>query len=312
MTGCSSPTTPQKRVFIDPSLASLIPADTNILAGVRVDLLSKHPAFPLVASQRSVAKSFHRNVGYRSAKPADLWQVLFVSNGRDSFYLGARQIRKRTHWPGSNEQRYNRAGGRFDYKGLSMVGYESNALMYINATTTAIVSATILRALFDARGQMLEVPDRFAPAAGADSSWNRRYGAHTREVQQDLVFPCNLINLRNIFPLLQTGTFYANVNTGFHLVASGTSPSVASALQLHDALQGLFALSQPGRGTNQSRKSQWRRNARWSQSRRRSDCLRYPGVLSTVAGTSASSGEGLALGYHNCSSPLGGFHGQTP
>jgi hypothetical protein len=60
----------------------------------------------------------------------------------------------------------------------------------------------------------------------------------------DLDLPGNFANLRNIFALLQSGTFYMNANTGFHLVASGTSPSEASAQQLHDALQGMLALGQ--------------------------------------------------------------------
>lgn len=243
LSACASPTTPQKRVFIDPSLASLIPADTNILAGVRVDLLSKHPAFPLVTSQRSVAR-FTEITG---VKPQDLWQVLFVSNGRDSFYLGRGKFANELLAP--NEQRYSRAGGRFDYKGLSMVGYESDALMYINATTTAIGPAPLLRALVDARGQMRDVPTRFAPLLAQIPLESEIWGAYAGG-PVDLIFPGNLINLRNIFPLLQSGTFYANANTGFHLVASGTSPNEASAQQLHDALQGLLALGQLAGGQN--------------------------------------------------------------
>ncbi len=236
ITGCSGPP-PPPRVFIDPGLAPLIPPDTNVLAGVRVDLLSKHPAFPLIVKQRAV-QSF---VETSRIKPKDLWQVMFVSNGRDSFWTARGKFANELMAPDPN--RYGYAGGRFDYKGLSMVGNEAEALMFINSTTTAVGPAPVLRALIDARGQMKDVPARFAPLLSQIPLESEVWGAYAGG-PVDLDLPGNFANLRNVFALLQSGTFYMNANTGLHLVASGTSPSEASAQQLHDALQGLFALGQ--------------------------------------------------------------------
>ena len=235
MTACSSPTTPQHRVFIDPGLAPLVPADTNVLAGVRMDRLSKHPAFPLVTNLGSV----QRFVEITGVKPNDLWQVLFVSNGRDSFLLGRGKFANELMAP--NVERYGRAGGRFDYQGLSMVGSEDSALMFFNSTTTAIGPAPVLRALVDARGQMRDVPARFEPLLAEIPLESEIWGAYAGG-PVNIDFPGNLANLRNVFALLQSGMFYANANTGFHLVASGTSPSASAAQKLHDALQGLMAI----------------------------------------------------------------------
>src|ERR1022692_2081164 len=71
MTGCSNP--PPKRVFIDPGLAPLIPPDTTVLAGVRVDLLAKHPAFGMLARQHAIQR-FVEITGIDPEK--SLWQVL--------------------------------------------------------------------------------------------------------------------------------------------------------------------------------------------------------------------------------------------
>lgn len=224
-------------MFIDPGLAPLIPPDTNVLAGARMDLLAKHPAFTLLARQRTIQR-FVEITGINLSK--DLWQVLFVSNGRNSFVLGRGKFANELMAP--NVQRYGAAGGRFDYKGLSMIGNEDDALLFFNSSTTAIGPAPVLRALIDARGEMRDVPARFAPLLTEIPLESEVWGAYTGGVV-DLDLPGNFANLRNIFALLQSGTFYANIDTAVHLSASGTSPSEDRAQQLHDALQGLMALA---------------------------------------------------------------------
>lgn len=124
-----------------------------------------------------------------------------------------------------------------------MVGGELQALMFINSTTTAVGAAPVLRALIDSRGQMKDVPARFAPLLAQIPLESEIWGAYAGG-PVDLNLPGNFANLRNIFALLQSGIFYANAHAGFHLVAWGTSPDEARAIRLHDALQGLLALAQ--------------------------------------------------------------------
>ena len=236
ITGCSNP--PPQRVFIDPGLAPLIPPDTTVLAGVRVDLLAKHPAFGMLAKQHAVQR-FVEITGVDPEK--SLWQVLFVSNGSGGLLLGRGKFANELMAP--DVKRYGAAGGRFDYKGLSMVGSEQDAMLFINSSTTAIGAAPALRALVDAMPHMHDVPERFAPLLADIPLESEVWGAYAGG-PVDLDLPGNLVNLRKVFGLLQTGEFYANVDTRMHLTASGTSPTEERAQELHDALQGLMAIAQ--------------------------------------------------------------------
>jgi hypothetical protein len=236
LSGCSHP--PPKRVFIDPGLAPLIPLDTTLLAGVRVDLLAKHPAFGMLAKQRAVQR-FVDITGIDPAK--SLWQVLFVSNGSGGLLLGRGKFANELMAP--DVKRFGNPGGRFDYKGLSMVGSEQDAMVFINSSTTAIGSAPALRALVDGLPRQHDVPERFAPLLAAIPLESEVWGAYAGG-PVDLDLPGNLVNLRKVFELLQSGEFYATVDTQLHVNAVGTSPSESSAQQLHDALQGLMALAQ--------------------------------------------------------------------
>jgi hypothetical protein len=238
---CSGPP-PAQRVFVDPGLAPLIPPDTTLLAGVRVDLLGKRPAFALLAQQRAIK----RFVEITHVDPAkDLWQVLVVSNGKDVLLLGRGKFANELMAP--DVQRYGKPGGRFDYNGLSMVGNEQDAMVFINSSTTAIGPAPVLRALVDARAQMRDVPVRFASLLSAIPLESEMWGAYAGG-PVDLEFPGNLSNLKRIFGLLQSATFYANatgtLGARVHFVANGTSPAEAQAQELHDTLQGLMALAQ--------------------------------------------------------------------
>jgi hypothetical protein len=236
MAGCSKP--PPPRVFIDPGLAPLIPPDTTVLAGIRVDLLAKHPGFGMLAKQRAVQR-FVEITGIDPAK--SLWQVLFVSNGSGSLLLGRGKFANELMAP--DVKRFGNPGGRFDYKGLSMVGSEQDAMLFINSSTTAIGAAPALRTLVDQMPKLHDVPERFAPLLADIPLESEVWGAYAGG-PVDLDVSGNLVNLRKVFELLQSGEFYANVDTQLHLTGVGTSPTVDRAQQLHDAIEGLMAIAQ--------------------------------------------------------------------
>jgi hypothetical protein len=237
LSGCSAPP-PPLRVFIDPGLAPLVPPNTTVLAGVRVDLLAKHPAFSALASQRAI-KRFAEITGIDPAK--SLWQVLFVSDGHGGLLLGRGKFANELMAP--DVSRFGAPGGRFDYKGLSMIGSEQDAMVFINSSTTAIGPAPALRALVDERPLMHDVPGRFAPLLAAIPLESELWGAYAGG-PVDLDLPGNLVNLRNVFGMLQSGTFYASADVRLHVTAAGTSPDEQRAQELRDALQGLMAIAQ--------------------------------------------------------------------
>ena len=66
---------------IDPALATLIPADTTLLVGTRLEALARTPVYQKYFADRRFpqVEEFAAKVGIDPKK--DLWELLFVSNG---------------------------------------------------------------------------------------------------------------------------------------------------------------------------------------------------------------------------------------
>jgi hypothetical protein len=73
--------------LVDPALSTLIPADTTMLVGVRVEDLQKTPIYKKYLADRPVAAldDFAKQFGIDPRK--DIWEVLFISTGKDSLVL---------------------------------------------------------------------------------------------------------------------------------------------------------------------------------------------------------------------------------
>src|SRR6202795_1302564 len=85
--GCSRKPA-ETSVFIDPQFATLVPPDTTLLVGLRVENLVKTPIYQKYMSggKIPIMCRFARGTGINPEK--SLWNLLFISNGRQSFVLG--------------------------------------------------------------------------------------------------------------------------------------------------------------------------------------------------------------------------------
>ena len=70
---------PVARSSVDPALATLVPADTAILVGAKLDKLRETPTYQKHFSQMSLPRldDFARETGLDPRK--DVWEVLFAS-----------------------------------------------------------------------------------------------------------------------------------------------------------------------------------------------------------------------------------------
>src|ERR1035438_5344036 len=85
LTGCSTAPTPGPR--IDPALAGLIPSNTTLMAGARLEVLRKAPIYDKALAHRSIPQGdqFTTRIGINQK---DLWELLYVSNGKSGAILG--------------------------------------------------------------------------------------------------------------------------------------------------------------------------------------------------------------------------------
>src|SRR5271169_1368920 len=131
---------------IDPALAGLIPADTMLLAGMRIEALEKTPVYQKFLVRRSFAQidDFAARTGVDPRK--DLWELLYVSNGKRGALIG--------HGMFSDESEPNlgkKGTRRFAYKSFTLVGDEETAILLLSPTSLAIGDTAELRALIDAK-----------------------------------------------------------------------------------------------------------------------------------------------------------------
>ena len=86
LVGCTS--APPAGPRIDPALAGLIPRDTALLAGIRLEAIEKTAVYQKFLAHRSLPQidDFAARTGINPQK--DLWELLYVSNGKTGALLG--------------------------------------------------------------------------------------------------------------------------------------------------------------------------------------------------------------------------------
>lgn len=240
VTGCSTAPTPGPR--IDPALAGLIPSNTTLMAGARLEALRKTAIYDKSLAHRSIPQvdQFTTRIGINQK---DLWELLYVSNGKSGAILG--------HGMFSDEgepKLQQRNDNRFGYKGFTLVGNEINAILLINQTVLAMGDTDELRAMVDAHEKSAGPPKAMADLIARIPAAAQVWGAYGGGQLASFDSKGNLANINKILSLIQTGTLYleaSNVTSGgISGIAQGTSASDQAAEQLESGLRGMIGLGQ--------------------------------------------------------------------
>jgi hypothetical protein len=233
-TGCSRPTQ-QTRVIIDPALSTLVPADTTLLVGARVDSLAQTAIFDKIA-ENPVIQDVARRTEIDPKK--SLWQLLFASNGQTGMVLARGKFADELMAPDLSAQGIE----RFGYKGLTMFGNDQEAMLLFNSSTAAIGETGILRKLVDERSSIKGLPERFDALVNAVPKEAQVWGAYAGGTV-DLPLKGNLANLTNVLGMVENAMFYATFDEKAHVSATLNANSDQHARDLEGALQALAALS---------------------------------------------------------------------
>ncbi len=236
LAGCAKQAPHQTRVFIDPALLALIPADTIVMAGARVDVIAKTPMFQKVEK----AQAIQDFVAQTHIDPrTGLWNILYVSNGKRGILLGrgsfSNEVMNPDFMQGGNAK-------RFSYKDLSMFGDEKQSFVFFNSSTAGIGTLEALRSLIDERGSIRGLPPRFQAIMQEIPPEAQAWGAYAGG-PVDLALKGNLANLDRVMRMIQSGTFFATFDTQAHITASGAANTEKDAQELSGALQTLLSLA---------------------------------------------------------------------
>jgi len=243
MAGCTH--APPAGPKIDPALAGLIPPDTVLLAGIRVEALEKTPIYQKFLAHRPLPQidDFAARTGVNPRK--DLWELLYVSNGKAGAVIG--------HGMFSDEGQ-QRGDNRFGYKGFNFVGNERTAILLINQTVLAMGDTDELRAMVDAHERSAGPPPAMAPLLAKMSPAAHLWAAYGGGPAQPFGASGNLRNVNKMLSLIQTGTLYLDLSNGFNGVAEGTSATEQDAEQLEGGLKAMIGF---GRLSTSSRQPEF-------------------------------------------------------
>jgi hypothetical protein len=245
--GRSTPTT----VRVDPALASLIPSDTAVLVGAKLEKLRETEVYRKHFSEASIPRldDFARDTGLDPRK--DIWDVLFCSNGSDSGVLMARG-----KFPQSElEPRLEKEGAtRTNYKGYSLFGNDQTAVFFMNASTAITGSTPVLKTIIDNRDRS---------SAGIPATLRPLVDSVPSDAQVWAVFNATGINLpftgkgtaaiiEQLLKSVQNGSFSADLRKGFAFNATGNCTSDESAKQIHDLTKAAIGFGRLSTPNNQS------------------------------------------------------------
>ena len=245
LVGCTHAPPPGPK--IDPALAGLIPADTTLLAGVRLESIEKTPLYQSSLAHRDIPfiDEFAKRVGIDPRKA--LWELLYVSNGQRSALLG--------HGMFSDEgepKLQNRGDTRFGYKGFTLVGGDVNAILLVNQTVLAIGETDELKAMVDAHEKSAGPPAGMAALLARMPATAQIWTAFSSSaIKLPLDSGSSLNNANKILSMIESGTLYLDLSHGLTGTAVATGRSDHDAEQLESGFTAMLSLVQVAMPKNQ-------------------------------------------------------------
>lgn len=234
---------PSSTVFVDPALATLVPADTVFIAGARVQQLQSTPFYQRYVLQGKLlpAEKFARETGIDIHK--DVWEVLIPFDGKTFTVM----LRGKFAEMGL-EPRLGREGAqRMGYKGYTILGDEERAVIFLNPTTAIAGSTPALKRVVDGRNTTSGIPARLSNRIQSIAATNQAWFVGSLPVQTpkvgSLEMPAQLLRSVDLI----TGVF--DLRSGVQAHISAISRSDADAKRVSEALQALIGftrLSTPG------------------------------------------------------------------
>lgn len=230
-------------VRIDPALLSLIPPDTVVLAGARLDELRKTPFHDRLTALGSPEglEQFITDTGLDPR--SDLSEVLVAYNGTDGIVMLRGEFN-----PAELEQRMVEHGGeRMPHGGYTVIGLEKQAVLFMDSATALAATPEVLRSLIDQHDEFTGVPapllEKLNSIEGGNQIWAVSLGGFMNSPPPEAG---NLGNAFKLFQGIQGLTMAANLSRGLVFVARGECASAEDAETLQGALRGLIGFARLG------------------------------------------------------------------
>ncbi len=239
-------------VFVDPALATLVPADTVYLAGVRMEKLARTRFWSdyVLKGRVPMIEEFRKRTGLNPEK--DIWEILVAGTQKQAVVLVRGKFSDMGMEPRLDLQREGVT--RMSYKGFTMIGDEKAAVLFLNPSTAAAGLTSQLRELVDHRENITGIPkeldERIRKIPSTNQAWMVSpvkgalpdLGGANAGVFTGLARMLNSVNF-------MTGAL--NLSTQFTATVDFETTDPKAAEQFGGAIRGLLGLGRLNTGQQQ-------------------------------------------------------------
>ncbi len=234
---------PAGGVFIDPAFGPLIPPDTQMLAGLRLEKLRATPLYQKYASRLNLSAlaDFKARTGLDPQK--DVWEMLLATTPNDALVM----VRGR-FTVGELEPKLDPLGNhRTSYKGYTLIGDDRYAVVFMNPGVAVAGPAASLRSLLDRRDH----PSTKLPAALATRIASLPSDDQLWLVDDGGLPPVSLLTQRedveslasNLMNYISGATMGIHVDDGIRYSGTLDCVSADGVKRVRDALKGMIGLA---------------------------------------------------------------------
>lgn len=245
--GCHSADIPRSR--IDPQLTIMIPPDTVMLAGVRMDDVRPTPLYRKLVEQRRLPQvdAFAKETGFDPRK--DVRELLVASDGKDTVLMAR----------GNFNVRAFEGVKKSAYRGYTLFtrterGVEGGVALLDGSTAVAgplrVVKKAIDQYKSGNQNPAAALVARAQQIPASNQFWSVSSGLGNM-IESSVPLTGNAANIGKIFRPLENTTVAADLRKGLNGFATGLCKTEQDAKNLGDAARGLVGLARLSAPDNQ-------------------------------------------------------------
>ncbi len=239
-------------LFVDPALLALVPRDSVMLAGLKMEKVRETAIYKNYAGLSRIKEpldAFEKQTGIDPRK--DLWEILFASNGK-----GKSVVLARGSFSGMGlEPTIDKPGiERLSYKGYMLFTKDDDGVVFLNTSTIAAGKVLVLHELLDSRNSNPPAPKEFLEKIKAIKSNNQVWAISLNglPIPEGLIggaqdasnITRNLMaNLPRLLGSLKSSMATVDVSNGLHLSLDAECPTERDSKLLNDTLRGAIGIA---------------------------------------------------------------------
>ncbi len=232
----------KKAVRIYPSLAAVIPADTQFAVGFQLERLKPTALYKRLVDGRRIPaiEAFAARTGFDPRK--SIYEIVLASNGEETIAFAVGKFSRTTELRQGMEPPIKIEGDRTTrstYKGYTLEGNENASLCFLNASTVMAGPAAALRRMIDRQQQNPLPPQELLKAIEAVPLENQIWGVATGDINR---LVSRYSGLKGIPLQVTRATFEADASLGFRAKLALECPDAKSAEQLAVGIRAAAAL----------------------------------------------------------------------